>query len=236
MWLAALIAGVLASPIPAESRQLVLVTSAGWDATQGEARLYERDGAGLPWHAHAVPVPVSLGRAGLAWGRGLHAAPTDGPLKKEGDGRSPAGVFELREATGYEPQAPAGARLPYREATPRLRCVDDAASSHYNRLVDEGKVPKDWTSAEDMRRPDGLYRLVVWVGHNDRPPTSGGGSCIFLHLRDRPDATTAGCTAFDDAPLERLLRWLDPKARPVLVQLPAQVRAARSAEWGLPLP
>jgi len=114
--------------------------------------------------------------------------------------------------------------------------VDDPRSAHYNRLVDEGAVAKDWTSAEDMRRGDGLYRLVVWVGHNDSPPVPGGGSCIFLHLRAWPASVTAGCTAFDPGPLEGLLRWLDPARRPLLVQLPAPALPALAGEWGLPEP
>ena len=34
--------------------------------------------------------------------------------------------------------------------------------------------------------------------------------------------------------MERLLVWLDPAARPVLVQLPDAEYRARAAEWGLP--
>jgi D-aminopeptidase len=74
------------------------------------------------------------------------------------------------------------------------------------------------------------------VGHNDAPVVPGGGSCIFLHLRDGPDSTTAGCTAFEKEPMERLLRWLDPAARPVLVQLPDAEHRARALDWGLPEP
>ena len=85
-----------------------------------------------------------------------------------------------------------------------------------------------------MRRGDELYRRVVWVGHNDAPVEPGGGSCIFLHLRSGPDSVTSGCTAFEPDAMERLLRWLDPQARPVLVQLPQAEREARAAAWGLP--
>jgi hypothetical protein len=87
-----------------------------------------------------------------------------------------------------------------------------------------------------MGRKDDLYRFVVWVGHNDAPVVPGGGSCIFLHLRAGPDATTAGCTAFEPEPMERLLRWLDPTARPVLVQLPDPEFRRRGAAWALPEP
>lgn len=224
---------LLASPVPADSRQMLLVTSLDWDATSGTARRYERSGPRKPWLAQGDAFAVSLGRSGLAWGRGLDGAARPGPVKKEGDGRAPAGVFALREATGYAPPPVDSLRLPYRLATESLRCVDDPASASYNRLVEEA-AGKDWTSAEDMRRPDDLYRWVIWVGHNDRPPTPGGGSCIFLHLRASPDATTAGCTAFDEAPMAALLAWIDAAAHPVLVQLPQKERRALAGAWALP--
>lgn len=228
-----LLLALLLSPVPAESRQMLLVTSPDWDTARGTARRYERKEGRAPWTPQGAAFAVSLGRAGLAWGRGLHPEASAGPRKREGDGRAPAGVFDLREAVGYAKAPPPGLRLPYREATDRLRCVDDPASASYNRLVEDGPA-KDWKSAEDMRRADDLYRWVVWVGHNDTPPQPGGGSCIFLHLRAAPDATTAGCTAFDEAPMSALLDWLSPAARPVLVQLPESERLRLKSAWELP--
>ena len=234
-----LVLAVLAAappPIPAASRQMVLSVSANWDAAEARVRRYERTSANAPWIAAGEAMGGSLGRTGLAWGKGLQASGLEGPTKREGDGKSPAGVFDLRLATGYAPEAPAGTHLSYRQATATLRCVDDPRSAFYNRLVDEREVTKDWSSAEDMRRSDVLYRLVVWVGHNDAPVAPGAGSCIFLHLRASPASVTAGCTAFDAAPMEGLLRWLDPTKRPVLVQLPEAVRQSLAAGWGLPRP
>jgi len=224
----------IGSPIPAESRQMILSVSADWDAQNARLQAYERRSPRDAWVAVGAPIDASLGRASLAWGRGLHPAGLAGPEKREGDGKSPAGVFDLRLVTGYGAAAPAGTRLPYRQATATLRCVDDVHSRHYNQLVDEAAVERDWSSAEDMRRGDDLYRLVVWVGHNDAPVVPGGGSCIFLHLRSGPGSVTSGCTAFESGPMERLLRWLDPRARPVLVQLPQGERDALAREWGLP--
>jgi L,D-peptidoglycan transpeptidase YkuD (ErfK/YbiS/YcfS/YnhG family) len=222
------------SPVPADARQLVLSVSADWDATTARIVRFERAAAGAPWRALDPATLGSLGRTGLAWGAGLHPPGLAGPQKREGDGKGPAGVFDLRLATGYAPAPPAGTRLRYRPATQTLRCVDDPRSKFYNQLVDEAGVTKDWTSAEDMRRPDDLYRLVVWVGHNDAPVAKGAGSCIFLHLRGSPTSVTAGCTAFDDADITHLLVWLDPAKRPVLVQLPAEALRKWSAVWGLP--
>jgi L,D-peptidoglycan transpeptidase YkuD (ErfK/YbiS/YcfS/YnhG family) len=224
-----------ASPVPAESRQLVLSVGEGWNSTSARVRRFERAAAAEPWKPVGADVTASLGRKGLGWGRGMHhAAGLPGPTKREGDGKSPAGVFDLRLATGYAAGPPPGTKLRYRTATPTLRCVDDKASAFYNQLVDEAQVQKDWSSAEDMRRPDDLYRLVVWVGHNDAPVEVPGGSCIFLHLRASATATTAGCTAFDTVPMEALIAWLDPMQRPVLVQLTAQSYRTLGARWGLP--
>lgn len=229
-----LLLALLASPVPTNSRQMILSVGADWEETRAVLRLYERPGPGAAWAAVGTPFEGSLGPAGLAWGRGLHPEGLAGPVKREGDGKSPAGIFELRVVTGYSEAAAAGTRMPYRQATATLRCVDDARSIHYNRLADEATTTKDWSSAEDMRRQDDQYRFTVWVGHNDAPVAPGGGSCIFLHLREDAQAVTAGCTAFEPGPMEKLLRWLDPKTRPVLVQLPQAEHSTRAAEWGLP--
>jgi L,D-peptidoglycan transpeptidase YkuD (ErfK/YbiS/YcfS/YnhG family) len=222
------------SPIPAESRQLLLVVSPDWNATKAELRRYTRVSLERPWTEDGEAVDVSIGRSGLGWGRGLHRETGEGPIKHEGDGRAPAGVFDLRGSVGYAKDPLAGTRLPYQQAEDTLRCVDDPRSHHYNTLVDEKAVAVDWSSAEEMRRRDELYRYVVWVGHNDRPVEPGAGSCIFLHLRASTDSVTAGCTAFEREPMERLLRWLDPATRPVLVQLPWAEYARLRTRWSLP--
>jgi L,D-peptidoglycan transpeptidase YkuD (ErfK/YbiS/YcfS/YnhG family) len=85
-----------------------------------------------------------------------------------------------------------------------------------------------------MRRKDELYRRVIVVDHNPEP-SPGAGSCIFLHLWHGPDGGgTAGCTAMSPAPMEALLAWLDPAARPVYVLLPADRAAALRTGWALP--
>jgi D-alanyl-D-alanine dipeptidase len=229
-----LLALLAASPIPAETRQLVLSVSRGWDASEAEVQRYERPGPEGTWSPVGPPMPATLGRSGLGWGRGLHPAGLPGPAKREGDGRAPAGAFELRLATGYAASPPQGTRLQYRQATAALRCVDDPRSRFYNQLADGSAVEKDWSSAEEMRRQDELYRLVVWVGHNDAPVEAGAGSCIFLHVRRPPPSTTVGCTAFESGDMDELVRWLDPAKRPVLVQLPAAVRDELRQPWSLP--
>jgi L,D-peptidoglycan transpeptidase YkuD (ErfK/YbiS/YcfS/YnhG family) len=225
--------------VPDETRQLLVAVTAGWDDTDATLRRWQREGAGAAWAPVGEPWDGVVGRAGLAWGRGAHGdgppAGRGGPRKLEGDGRSPAGLFTVGPAYGYDPRPPPGTRLPYTTATDTWRCVDDPASRHYNRLLDERTVTIDWSSREELRRDDELYRWVVELGHNSdgRP---GAGSCIFLHLWSGPGTSTAGCTAMDGARMTMLLTWLDPAARPMFVLLTRDEYAALATAWRLPPP
>jgi L,D-peptidoglycan transpeptidase YkuD (ErfK/YbiS/YcfS/YnhG family) len=219
-----------------ESRQLILVITSGWNAVDGEMRLYERDSINDQWKAVGEKISIVVGRNGMAWGKGLHgAAIGEGPVKREGDGRSPAGVFSLSSAFGYAPREQVGeVKLPYIQAVSTLECVDDPQSAHYNRIIDRGAVENpDWKSSERMRRDDDQYRWGVVVDHNaDGAP--GRGSCVFLHIWEAPRKGTAGCTAMDLSSMEDLLRRLDAKKRLVLVQLPQAEFERLRTVWGLP--
>jgi L,D-peptidoglycan transpeptidase YkuD (ErfK/YbiS/YcfS/YnhG family) len=223
--------------VPDNARQLVTVVVEGWDATDATLALWTRDTDGGAWTRAKPPWPGTVGRSGVAWGRGLHGEGVPdgrgGPIKEEGDGKSPAGLFALGPAFGYAPAAPAGTRLPYTTVDAHWRCVDDAASAVYNRVLDERTVTPDWSSAEDMRRPDDLYEWVVEVKHN-ATAVPGGGSCIFLHVWGGPGDTTVGCTAMEGSQLATLIATLDPASNPTLVVLPKSEYAALSATWGLP--
>ena len=101
---------------------MVLSVSAGWDATRALVQAYERPAVDAPWAPVGPAVEAALGRTGLAWGRGLHPPVAERAQKREGDGRSPAGVFDLRLATGYEVKAPRDPpRLPHRDTDAALR-------------------------------------------------------------------------------------------------------------------
>ena len=221
--------------IPASTKQLVTVIVGGWDATAAELRVWTRDGA--TWKPAGPAWPGVVGRTGAAWGVGLHGrgAPTgrSGPIKHEGDGKSPAGVFELMGSYGYAAKPPPGAGLPYTQVDPSWKCVDDPKSTHYNTILDQKTTKPDWTSAEEMRRPDELYTWVVDVAHNaERTP--GAGSCIFLHVWSGPGSSTVGCTAMDEHKLADLLAMLVPAASPALVLLPRAEYDALATAWSLP--
>lgn len=195
---AALPADTSASPVPTSSRQMLLVTTDGWEATSGRLQRYvrvperEETFAADPrdprvlsrlvparWEPVGAAIDVAVGRNGLGWGRGLHRASDarpGSPGKHEGDGRAPAGVFRLTAAFGYGASEPTG--LPYVPTDADVECVDDTTSAAYN-TVRERTAGADWGSHEEMRRGDGLYRIGVVVAHNgpgvDGALVPGGG-------------------------------------------------------------
>jgi L,D-peptidoglycan transpeptidase YkuD (ErfK/YbiS/YcfS/YnhG family) len=228
----------------AQSTQAIVVTTPDWNAVEGRLQRFERPGVRARWHAVGAPIAIVVGRNGLGWGLGLEAADTPqlrslGPVKKEGDIRSPAGIFALGTAFGYAAQPLEGLKLPYLELTPTVECVDDPASSHYNRIVDRAQIAPDWKSSEHMRDAGEAYVWGIVVDHNATvpgaaPPVPGSGSCVFLHIWSGDGRGTTGCTAMAEPNLEALMIWLDPARHPLLVQLPEPVYARLRRAWRLP--
>ena len=221
--------------IGAHVTQLVTVIAADWNAWHAQLQRYER-AAGQAFVKVGAPMNVVLGHAGYGWGDGLHGAGAPpgrpGPVKREGDGRSPAGIFALGTVHGYAPSAPS-IRLPYRQATARDRCVDDPESSHYNRIVSLGAVRESWKSAEHMRRADDMYELALDIEHNRNPVVPGHGSCIFAHAWAGPEVPVTGCTGLAKADLQLLLTWLKPGSS-AWVALPESEYRTLRKNWELP--
>lgn len=220
----------------AGSGQVLLVTTSGWDAARGSLQRFERrQGA---FQAVGAPLPVWVGKGGLAWRTddGAPPPPAAGPLKREGDGRSPAGLLTFGDMWGYAPAAPEGVQFRYRMATECDRCVDDPDHADYGRIVSlpTAKAPVTFRSAEYLLLPTEHYRYMVVIHYNDLRPRKDAGSCIFLHVAPPPGGGTAGCTALAAEDLLTLLRWLDPAKQPMLLQVPEAQLATVRATWSLP--
>lgn len=232
------------------AEQVVQVTTREWHSDV--ARLTRFEKVGGVWMQVGAAIEVVVGENGLGWGLGLHPLGVGEPRKVEGDGRAPAGVFRLLSAFG--PIAPpVKTRLPWLRTADGLVCVDDPRGGAYNRLVDENATPtvpepdggvaapvqRSYRSAEPMWRDDGLYELGLLVDQNGFGDTTalvvpGRGSCTFLHIWKRKGRATQGCTAMARADLEKLVEWLDPEKKPVLVQLPLPEMVKRRIPWRLP--
>lgn len=147
---------------------------------------------------HGRTVRCALGKAGVI-------AAAD---KREGDDRSPLGVWPIREVL-YRPDVyPDGPRtaLPTRPMAPDDGWCDAPGDPAYNRPV---KLPYG-ASAERLWRDDAVYDLVGILAHNDDPPVAGLGSAIFLHLAREAYPGTEGCVALAREDLEALLASARP--------------------------
>lgn len=221
--------------------QMIVVTTADWNANNGTLRTYVKTQDG-GWRADGDSIPVTIGRNGSAWGLGLHPQPTQAgaPVKREGDGRAPAGVFAIGEAFGYGERAETA--LPYAQMRDTNWCMDVPASPLYNRIVDAKQVGEAAVkgSSEPMRLDlhnsgDQRYKNGFVIEHN-REGRAGAGSCIFAHLWKAPGQTTAGCTAMAEPAMQRLYAWLRPEAHPVFVLLPQNEYDRLKTTWQLPAP
>jgi L,D-peptidoglycan transpeptidase YkuD (ErfK/YbiS/YcfS/YnhG family) len=223
------------------STQILVVTTSDWNAVEGTLQRYERSNPAKSWRAVGEPFQIVVGKSGLAWSPApslpdeIGGRSASDPVKKEGDGKAPAGVFPVSTAFGYASQKQPGWKMPFVSLTPSTECVDDTNSKFYNRVVDRSNVSSpDWNSSEQMLRPDELYRWGLEVDYNPSPAHPGAGSCIFLHIWRGAGQGTAGCTAMPQEQLEFVLAWLDPAREPLLVQFPQQQYRDLQKEWGLP--
>lgn len=222
--------------VPRDVKQLVVAVAPDWDSHGVRLQCFER--GRKTWKpVFAAPIPALVGRSGLAWGRGVHRIPegSTAPLKRERDGRAPAGVFALGRVFGYAPQLPEGAEYNYRQVTEWDAWVDDSSSEFYNRhvVVDPQKVP-EWFEKQRMRHGDFAYRWLLEIRHNADPPVPGAGSAIFFHIRRGEDRPTAGCTTMRESDLVAIIRWLRVKSKPHYVLLPQGEYERFREEWGLP--
>lgn len=112
--------------------------------------------------------------------------------KREGDLCSPIGRWPLRRVF-FRPdrlEAPKTA-LPIAPLSPRMGWCDAPNDTSYNREV---TLPHP-ASAEQLWRDDGVYDILVILGHNDDPVRPGLGSAIFWHLAWPDYRPTEGCVA-----------------------------------------
>ncbi len=112
--------------------------------------------------------------------------------KREGDGATPAGRFFLRQCF-FRPDRVLRPTtdLPIRAVTERDGWCDDPAHPTYNQWIELPHPARH----ECLWRADGLYDLIVVIGHNDAPVVPGAGSAIFLHVAKPDLEPTEGCVA-----------------------------------------
>ena len=125
--------------------------------------------------------------------------------KKEGDYKTPIGVFNLGIAFGINKNE-INNTFEYIEINNNLYWVDDPKSIYYNKLVDIEKVKKDWNSAEHLIDYPKAYEYAIEIKTNPEN-IKGNGSAIFLHIKDKN--YTAGCISLSKENLLKLLKIIN---------------------------
>lgn len=225
-----------AGPIPKDTKVLILAVPESWNSTSTRLQAYRREKGQNAWTAVTPSYTANLGRNGLAWGRGCH--PTqEGPQKREGDKKSPAGVFLLGSILyGSENKSPIS-EWRYRMITDRDLWIEDSQSTNYNRhliLSTHEEFPENHLY-DQMRQNDPAHALKIFIRHNAPPDVRPhAGSAIFFHLSRGQDHPTTGCTTLLREDFETLFQNCTPKDHPVYVLLPKSAYLEWKSAWNLP--
>jgi L,D-peptidoglycan transpeptidase YkuD (ErfK/YbiS/YcfS/YnhG family) len=225
--------------IPTDCTQIIVGTSKGWGCSHASLTLYEKNGK--HWQVVINTWQARLGKEGLAWGNGIHPPQgSSAPIKKEGDQRTPAGIFRIGGAYGYAPEIARLEKLAYRQITVRDLWVEDPSSPFYNQHIILNNGPKtSWQQKAQMRQNDHAHSLKLYIAHNDAifggKPIPGRGSAIFFHIwRDGGARATAGCTTMSEPALKKLIARINPDRNPVYVVMPRQEYQRFRKSWRLP--
>jgi len=205
-----------------DARQVVVVTSGSWVTSYAKLRTYSRTRGGV-WRLRLGPVDARVG------GNGFSPAAS----RRQGTSTTPAGTFAIPWAFGT--RADPGTELPYRKVDGNdWWPYDPRDPSTYNVWQPRRMGAAAWRTswAEDLSSFGRQYRHAAVIDYNlptgvhtaggqqvaDVPADTRRGGGIFLHI-DRP-GSTSGCVSVVQADMVRILRWLDPDKRPVIVMGP----------------
>lgn len=178
--------------------QLILVTSKGYNTSRAQVKTFERTKNGN-WK-QVLSQPGHIGKNGFA------------NNKREGDGKSPTGKYSIGTAFGQKGNP--GTKLPFKSITSDDVWVDDPTSKLYNTWQSRKKTSGQWNSAENMNHRLYTYGFVINYNTNRTPYK---GSAIFMHVGN---SYTVGCTATNEKSVISMMKWLDPKKNPVIIQTP----------------
>ncbi|MGE7761656.1 L,D-transpeptidase family protein [Peribacillus sp. NPDC097895] len=135
--------------------------------------------------------------------------------KKEGDGKSPVGIYSFGTAFGSKTK-PEGVKMGYKKTTKYDYWIDDQTSKDYNKWKTyKGNPEGKWKSFERMNHE--LYKYGAVINYNTNPIIKGKGSAIFLHIWRGETKPTAGCTATAEKNVLSLLKWMDPEQKPHVI-------------------
>ena len=130
--------------------------------------------------------------------------------KKEGDKKTPKGVFEIENLYFRKDRK--------NKPNTLLKCIvikknmgwcdDIRFPKKYNKLI---KINKK-TKYEKLNRKDYKYDFLIPIKYNFKKPIIGLGSCIFIHLT-KNYIPTAGCVALSEKDFLIMLKLVNKKSK-----------------------
>jgi L,D-peptidoglycan transpeptidase YkuD (ErfK/YbiS/YcfS/YnhG family) len=198
------VAGSLASTQGAT--QLITVVSDGYSSTYATLTAWARQGT--CWVAVLGPYTARLGANGFS------------DDKHEGDLTTPTGAYSIGSTLFGNAPNP-GTQYPYQQ----LVCGDwwdeTPGSPTYNtfQYVPCGTTPPFGGGSEALWTETVAYSSLAVIDYNTDPVVPGAGSAVFLHAT--LGGASTGCVTIPVTDLHRVLDWLDPADRALIVLGPS---------------
>ena len=123
--------------------------------------------------------------------------------EKEGDRKTPVGVFDLPVAFGIMEDP--GSKVSYAKVHDKLYWCGD--KEHYNQLIDITQMPHD-CQGEHLIDCAPEYHYAMFIAYNQEG-VYGKGSAIFLHCTGK-NPYTAGCVAVSEEHMKTILQTVTP--------------------------
>lgn len=128
---------------------------------------------------------------------------------REGDLKTPQGLFSISPFAFGNADAPEGCTLPYHKVSANDYWCGDSASPYYDQLVDISKTGSvfDLSASEHLIDYGRYYNYCLNIEYN-KEHTPGKGSALFLHCNRADGAveTTHGCISVDQDQMIRILQ------------------------------
>ena len=129
--------------------------------------------------------------------------------KKEGDKKTPIGLFELENLYFRKDKFPKlDSKLKKIPIKKNMGWCDDVKSQKYNKLINISKNIK----YEKMFRNDSSYDLLIPIKYNMSKPKRNKGSAIFLHLTQNYKKTL-GCVAVKKKDMLIILKLINKNTK-----------------------
>lgn len=184
-----------------------VVTTNRTGGHHARVRLWSLDAGG--WHVTATTRDGRIGYGGLS--RPAH--------RRQGDGTTPEGTFDLTFAFGTHARK-ARWRMGYHRIRPGDYWVGDNSSAYYNTLRTKAQGGFRWwlpqsddNASEHLIHYRSQYEYAFATSFN-AGQVRHRGFAIFLHVNGR--GATAGCVSAPRSFLQLLYRRLDPQRHPVI--------------------